>query len=162
MVELIRKGTKNAKQIKENLNKKKNDLEISEKDLIKKERQERSGFLAVILFAMLMVVTSAVNVYLLFFPEDRYGFSKESKEVVDQLGMEYCNRFKICRTNVPEDVLEKCHSIGISIMSEFFKYAQDCDPGSCGKLQVLSKAVNCDDFYNIDRSTLSEYCHQCS
>ncbi|HQO92837.1 MAG TPA: ankyrin repeat domain-containing protein, partial [bacterium] len=98
MAELIRKGTKNAKQIKEKLNKKKDDLEISEKDLIKKERQERSGFLAVILFAMLMVITSAVNVYLLFFPEERYGFSKESKEVVDQLGMEYCNRFKICRT----------------------------------------------------------------
>jgi hypothetical protein len=162
MAELIRKGTKNAKQIKEKLNKKKDDLEISEKDLIKKERQERSGFLAVILFAMLMVITSAVNVYLLFFPEERYGFSKESKEVVDQLGMEYCNRFKICRTNVPEDVLAKCHGIGISIMSEFFKNARSCDMELVENCKSCLKAVNCDDFYNIDGSTLSEYCHQCT
>jgi hypothetical protein len=162
MVELINKGTKNAKQIKEKLNKKKDDLEISEKDLIKKERQERSGFLAVIFFAMLMVITSAVNVYLLFFPDDRYGFSKESKEVVGQLGMEYCNRFKICRTNVPEDVLAKCHSIGISIMSEFFKNARSCDMELVENCKSCLKAVNCDDFYNIDGSTLSEYCHQCS
>jgi len=162
MAELIRKGTKNAKQIKEKLNKKKDDLEISEKDLIKKERQERSGFLAVILFAMLMVITSAVNVYLLFFPEERYGFSKESKEVVDQLGMEYCNRFKICRTTVLEDVLAKCHGIGISIMSEFFKNVRSCDMELVENCKSCLKAVNCDDFYNIDGSTLSEYCHQCT
>lgn len=161
MTELIQKGLLNSKRIKKRSDKKQKDLKNPEKNLLKDEKDVAPGSFPVFMFTILFLVTSYINIHLIFFSEDRYGMSSESEGVMEQLGMEYCERFKLCRDDIPQHVLDNCHQMGIDIVSEYFKYAKRCDMKMVEECKTCIKSIKCDDFYNINGSNLSEYCYQC-
>lgn len=161
MTELIEKGLLNSKRIKRKLNKKQKDLKNPEKNLLKDEKEVIPGSFPVFIFSFLFIATSYINIHLFFFSEDRYGMSSEAENVMEQLGMEYCERFKLCRDNLPQHVIDNCHQMGIDLISEYFRYAKKCDKKLVEECRLCIKTIKCADFYEINGTNLSEYCYQC-
>lgn len=98
VTELIRKGARHSQQLKrKRVRKKKKDLKAYQRNLVKDEKEVVPGSFPVFVFAILVIVTALVNVYLLFYSDDRYKMSAQAESVMAELGSEYCLRFKECR-----------------------------------------------------------------
>lgn len=161
ITELLQKGSRNSKLIKKELDKKRQNIVDYKRNILKDEKEVVPGSLSVFLFSTLFIVTSLINIHLLISSGDRYGLSSESQKVMDQLGTEYCNKFKTCRKNVPKHVSEKCVEMGTEVMSEYFRFAKKCDKTLVEECKNCITSISCDDFYNITGKNLSEYCYQC-
>jgi ankyrin repeat protein len=161
MVDLIQKGLWNSKWIKFRQNNKKRKIKSHDRNIFKNEKEVVPGSLPVFLFSTILLVTSYINVHILFLSGDSFGFSSESRAAMEQLGQEYCVKFKSCRTNLPEHVTSNCDKIGYEVMSEYFRYAKSCNPDKIKECGSCLKTMKCDDFYNLNGSNLSEYCYQC-
>jgi hypothetical protein len=161
MTDLIEKGLWNSKWIKFRQNNKKRKIKSHDRNILKNEKEVVPGSLPVFLFSTVLFVTSYINVHILFLSEDSFGLSSESKAAMEQLGEEYCSKFKSCRQNLPEHVTAHCDQIGYEIMSEYFRYATRCDQDKVNECRSCLKTMKCDDFYNLNGSNLSEYCYQC-
>lgn|GEM_PF-1437376 len=161
VIELIKKGAGNSKRIKKKLNKKRNDMLAFDRNILSNKNESVPGTFAVFLFATLLVAASFVNVYLFFFSQDRYGLSSEAENAMERLGKEYCNKFKACKKDLPKHVVAQCEQMGIDIVSAYFRNAQSCDVKMMKECGSCLKSLKCDDFYDVDDSNLSEYCHEC-
>ena len=161
MAELIEKGAGNSKKIKKDQKKKKKETLFYDKNLLKDRKEMFSGSLPVFAFSALLLATSYMNISVLFFSGENYGLTSQSRRVVEELGMEYCEKFKLCRENLPEHVLSKCHKIGAEIISGNFRNSRSCDRETVKKCKLCIRSVSCKDFYNIHGSNLFKYCDQC-
>ena len=162
VTELIRKGARHSQQIKKKRSrKKKKELNAYKRNLLKDEKEVVPGSFPVFVFLILVFITITINVYLLFFSDDRYKMSSQAESAMKQLGSEYCVRFKECRDNVPEHVLNRCEEMGENIVSEYFKYAQSCDTEQINDCKSCIRTLNCEDFYQINGKNLSDYCYEC-
>jgi ankyrin repeat protein len=161
ITELLQKGSRNSKLIKKELNKKRQNRINYKRNLLKDEKEVVPGSLPVFLFSTLFVLTSIINIHLIISSGDRFGLSSGSRKTMEQLGSEYCSKFKSCRKNVPKHVTEKCVEMGTDIMSEYFKFAKKCDTSLVEECKKCIRSISCEDFYHISGKNLSEYCYQC-
>ena len=162
MAELIKKGGKNSKQIKKQINKRQQNILDKDKDLLKERKRLVPSPVPLFFFSTLIIATSIINVHLLFFSGSRYDLSSEAKTVMDEIGLEYCNKFKFCRKDIPEHIVSRCHQMGISIVSAYFSNSKSCNMSLTEECKMCIKSLSCEDFYDIDGSNLSDYCSQCT
>ena len=161
MKKLIGGGPRKSRKIKKKEDRQKKDSESFDKKIFKSKKTRVPGLFPVLIFSAILLATSSINIYLIFFSGDDYGLSSSSRRVVRELGMEYCEKFKLCRDNIPEHVLAKCHQIGTEVMSGNFRYAKRCDSVIVEKCKSCIRSIDCKDFYFIDGSNLFKYCDQC-
>jgi len=162
VTELIRKGAKFSQQIKKKrVKRKRKELKAYKRNLVKDEKHVLPGSFPVFIFAMLVLATASINVYLIFFSDDRYKMSPQAEGVMEQLGSDYCVKFKECRKNVPQHVLDKCNKMGTDVVSEYFKYAQSCNSEMIKDCSSCLTSLKCSEFDEISGMNLSDHCYQC-
>jgi len=161
IAELIKKGEGNSKKLKKKIEKRKDALLVYEQNVLGSEEKSLSYILTLGLFSALLVVAIFVNIYLFFFPEDRYGISAQAESAMELLGKDYCGKFKECRPNLPKHVVANCEQMGTDIVSSYYRNAKSCDMKMIKECGACLKTLECDDFLDVDDSNLSNYCHEC-
>jgi hypothetical protein len=161
MSELIKKGGKNSKQIKKEISKKQQNIFDKDKDLLKEKKRAIPSSVPLFFFLTLVIATSLINVHLLFFSGKMFDLSSESKAVMEEIGLEYCNKFKFCREDIPEHIASRCHEMGTSIVATYFNNSKNCEMALVEDCKMCIKSLSCEDFYDIDRSNMSDYCPKC-
>lgn len=160
--ELVRKGAKHSKQLnkikKEEVE---NQTRVQKKTVKKAQRRESSGIFSIIVFSLLVAATASVNIYILFFSGDRFEMSFQAKSAMEKLGKKYCSRFRECRSDVPENVLNECDLMGIEVVSEFFRFAQSCDEKLIKKCGSCIRTLKCESFNEVNIENYSDYCPEC-
>jgi len=161
VVELIEKGAGNSKKIKKKREKRKDSLLIYEKNVLGSEEGNLTFTLTMTLFSVLLLASTIVNVFLFFWPEDRYGISSQAENAMEQLGDIYCNKFKECRKSLPKHVIDQCEDMGVEVVSSYFKNAQKCEMNGIKECGSCLRSLKCESFLDVDDSNLSQYCHEC-
>ncbi len=162
VTELIRKGARHSKQIKrKRLKKRKRELQAYKRNLVKDEKEVVPGSFPVFVFGTLVLVTALINVYLLFFSDDRYKMSAQAESVMEQLGEDYCLKFKECRSKIPKHVLDNCNKMGKDKVSEYFKLAQSCGQNAVRECSECIRTLKCEEFRQLNGFNLSDYCYEC-
>jgi hypothetical protein len=161
MTELIEKGAGNSKRIKKDQKKKKKEILSYERNLQDKKEFVPGSF-PVLIFSSVLFATSYINISLLFFSGESYGLTSGSKKAMEQIGNEYCEKFKACREDIPPHVLSKCNQMGMELVSENFRDAKRCDSKTVQDCISCVQSLSCKDFYQINDSNLFAYCHDCA
>ena len=161
MKELIGRGAGNSRIIKKKEDKKKRDSRYYGRNIFKDKKDVVPGSFPVLIFSAIFFATSYMSVSVLFFSGEDYGLTSRSRRVVEELGMEYCEKFKLCRENIPEHILAKCSQIGVETISENFRNAKSCDKETVEECRLCIRSVSCEDFYKMYGSNLFKYCNQC-
>jgi predicted transcriptional regulator len=161
MKELISKGSRKSIKIKKKQDEQKKDFEACDKNIFKNKRAGLPGLVPIVIFFIVLFATLYISVSVLFFSGENYGLTMQSRRVVKELGVEYCEKFKMCRDDLPGHILAKCNQMGTEIMSENFRDAKSCENSLIQNCILCIHYMTCKDFYRVNGSNLFQYCSQC-